>query len=196
MVDVRYDGRIAHTQEVAVVPAFGNHTFLMPFKPLFGREMMEVFLVSGAGGPGRISHIHLQVNDRPLLQVTDVGLAKGSVDEGDDVTVVVVVRNGGNATSTGHVVELLVDGTLVANESLFLGPGEMANVTFVWRSKGPGVHAISARIPGDELGASSASLDVNKVETPALRIPAVILTIGMMACLKLVVRRSLRARRA
>ena len=78
-----------------------------------------------------------------------------------------LVVNRGNATSDGQLVELMVDGTVVANATIDgLEPGNETVVSTNWTLSGVGVHTVSAMAEGDEFAAEPVAVEVTE-RTPA-----------------------------
>ena len=96
--------------------------------------------------------------------------------------------NRGNATSDGQLVELMVDGTVVANASIVdLGPGNSTMVSTNWTLTGVGIHTVSALAEGDEFAAEPVAVNVEE------RTPVPWLGLSMLALLSaLIITRAAR----
>jgi len=187
IVDLRYAGRVSSTHHVNVVPPRGNTIIVAALMPLFGQEVLEVHLVVGPGAPRTLANLTLEVVPRPVLDVMWVKAAPGEIVSGEKVHIEALVSNVGNATTTGQQVELMVDGSVVANASMDdLGPGNETVVSTDWTLTGKGTHTVAARAEGDELSARPASVEV-KEKTPGVGAWVVLLALLVVS---LVARRS------
>jgi hypothetical protein len=187
VVDIRYDGRIISTVNVNLVPALGNHTFTVSILPLFSKESVQVYLVEGPGAPSILGDMEFSVLPRPILDVVDIKVSPRSVESGQKVHIEAIVRNRGNATTTGQMVELMVDGSVVTNATI--DGLEPRNETVVEADRvltGEGTHSVTAIAEGDDFAAKPVAVEV-KAASPSLGVWAVLL------CLVLV---SLAARRS
>ncbi len=166
VVDIRYDGRIVSTHSVKLVPPSGNAMIEPRIRPLFGKEVLEVRIVAGPVAPGPLANVTMNVTARPILDITSVRVDRDEIVSGERVNISAVVTNRGNGTSTGQQVELMVDGSVVANTSIQgLGPGDGTVVHTKWKLTGKGTHTVAARAEGDEFAARPVTVQV-KGRTP------------------------------
>lgn len=193
VVDVRYAGRIASTHHVNLVPPNGNTTIMPRLRPLFGNEVLEVHIVSGPVASGPLANVSLNVTPRPILDIVSVRVDRDEVVSGERVNISAMVTNRGNGTSTGQLVELMVDGSVVANSSIVgLAPGNGTLVHTKWRLTDKGTHTMAARAEGDEFAAKPVTVQV-KGRTPGLGALATLMAVGLLS---LVARRSMSGGRA
>ncbi|UCC93322.1 MAG: hypothetical protein JSW25_01225 [Thermoplasmata archaeon] len=193
VVDIRYGGRIVGTEHVNLVPALGEHTFHVSIMPNYSNVTVEVYLVSGPLPPGTIGDLNITVKPRPILDIVTISALPEEVESGGSIHIEAVVRNRGNATTTGQVVELMVDGSIVANTTLEdLAPGEEVVVETDWTLRGEGIHSVSAIAEGDDFAAKPVAVKV-EAASPSVGVWAVIVA---MAVVSLVARRSASAGRA
>lgn len=193
VVDIRYDDRIIRKVEVNLVPPLGNHTFEVAILLIHSTESVQIYLVQGAGAPGILGDLSITVEPRPILDVVELDVSPTVVENGERVHIEAVVRNRGNATTTGQMVELMVDGSIVANESVEgLEPLNETTITTRWVMKGEGLHTISAVAEGDDFAARPRSVEVKR-PSPSLSTWTVLLA---MLLVSLAARRSRPARRA
>lgn len=166
MVDIRYGGRIADTRSINLVPPLDNHSVDVDIMPLFGHGTVEVHLVTGPGAPRMLSSLNITVTSRPVLDVVSIMVKPAQVVTGGKVSIETVVRNRGNGTTTGQLVDIMVDGNAVANASIRdLAPGDETLVSARWTMRGEGVHTVSAVAEGDEFAAQPVAVEV-KAESP------------------------------
>jgi hypothetical protein len=195
VIDIRDQNGIVSTQNVNIVPAHGVASVAVPMTPRSGQHNLRVHVVAGSTGPMDLGEVTIEVVNRPILRVVSVEVDGDDVVEGSRVNVTALVRNEGNASSTGQLIEFLVDGAVAGNVSVFLGPGEERDVSHLWRSKGKGLHSVSARVEGDSISAESTIVVVSE-DVPyggtIIILVAVLCAIG----LKRAEGRSPRARRA
>lgn len=196
VVDFRYDGRIVDTQMVSLVPPHGNHSTVVALLPINGMYVLEVHLVTGPGAPDRLANLTLNVTARPILDVVSVRADPTKIESGSKVHLEALVTNRGNATSTGQFVQLMVDSTVVANESIEgLGPGNETTVATNWTLSGVGIHTVSAFAEGDEFAAQPVAVEV-KERTPAPGAGCTLAVLISAVLVTLVARRSRPAGRA
>ncbi len=196
VVDFRYDGRIVDTQMVSLVPPHGNHSTVVALLPINGMYVLEVHLVTGPGAPGRLANLTLNVTARPILDVVSVRAYPTKIETGSKVHLEAVIANRGNATTTGQLVQLMVDSTVVANVSIEgLGPGNETIVATNWTLSGVGIHTVSAFAEGDEFAAQPVAVEV-KEKTPAPGAGCTLTVLMSAVLVTLVARRSRSAGRA
>jgi hypothetical protein len=196
VVDFRYGDRIVDTQVVSLVPPHGNHSTVVALLPVNGINVLEVHLVTGPGAPGRLADLTLNVTARPILDVVSVRADPTNMESGSKVHLEALVRNRGNATSTGQYVQLMVDSTVVANASIEgLGPGNETTVATNWTLSGVGIHTVSAFAEGDEFAAQPVAVEV-KERTPAPGAGCTLAVLMSAVLVTLVARRSRSAGRA
>ena len=190
VVDFRYAGRIVSTFNVSLVAPQASFPIGVLLFPLFNEELMEVHLVEGPDAPYRIGDLPLEVGPRPILDVVLLRAEPTELENGDRVFIEALVRNRGNATSDGQLVELMVDGTVVGNQSIEgLEPGSEVAVSTNWTMRGEGVHTISALAEGDDFAALPVAVEV-KAETPTAGTMMTILALVGVATVSWVARRS------
>jgi subtilase family serine protease len=135
----------------------------------------------------------LDVEPRPILDIVELSATPDVIESGDKVLIEAVVRNRGNASATGQLVELMVDGSVVANATIVdLGPGNETIVSTNWTLQGEGIHSVSAVAEGDDLAASPVAVEV-KAASPSLGVWAALLAMGLVS---LAARRSTSGGRA
>jgi hypothetical protein len=192
VLDIRWDDRILETLEVPLVAAHGNRSLVVHIPPTYGGRM-QVFLVQGAGAPKVMANFSFVFTPRGIMEVVTLEVDDGSVLEGTVVEVTAHLRNVGHADIDDGVVELLVDGKVVANLSVEgLRPSEDRQVTFKWVSSGPGIHSVSVRPGGTDVAAEPVVVEVG-AKAPAAG-PA--LVAGAFAMALLVTRAGWRSSRA
>ena len=104
--------------------------------------------------------------------------------------------NRGNATANGQLVELMVDGTVVANESIVrLKPGNETVVSTNWTLSGVGIHTVSALAEGDEFAAEPVAVNVEE-KTPVPWLPLSFMALLSALIITRAARRSQLAGRA
>ena len=181
VVDLRYPDRIMSTHHIPVIVGRGNHTISTPFLPVYGPWMVRVHLVEGPGAPSVIGTATIDVLARPILDVIELTASPDVMESGEKVHIEAVVKNGGNATSTGQEVELMVDGSIVANTTIVgLEPGNETTVFTDWKLRGEGIHPVSAIAEGDEFAADPVAVEV-KAASPSIGTWAVILTLFLVS---------------
>ncbi len=181
VVDVVYMDRIVSTHDIPVIVGGGNYTITTHIMPVNNMSTVSMRLVSGPGAPRGLGDMELDVVARPILDVVSLSVEPDVVESGERVSVEAVVRNRGNATTTGQLVELMVDGSIVANETILdLGPGNETKVSAKWESRGEGLHSISAVAEGDEINASPVSVEV-KAPSPSLGAWAAVLILLLVS---------------
>jgi len=187
VVDLRYSDRIMSTHRIPVIVGGGDHTISAPFFPVYGPWLVRVHLVEGPGAPSVIGAATIDVLARPILDVVELTASPDVVVSGEKIHIEAVVKNVGNATSTGQEVELMVDGSIVANTTIMgLDPGNETTVFTDWRLRGEGIHSVSAIAEGDEFAADPVAVEV-KAASPSIGTWLVILTLFLVS---LVARRS------
>ncbi len=187
VVDIVYNDRLVSTHNIPVIVGGGNHTFITHVMPLYNQSKVGIRLVSGHGAPVELGEVELDVIARPVLDVVALSARPDTLESGERVTIEAVVRNRGNASTTGQLVELMVDGSIVANETIHdLGPGNETKVSARWALRGEGLHSISAVAEGDDLNASPVSVEV-KAPSPSIGTWAAVLVLLLVS---LVARRS------
>lgn len=191
VVDFRYDDRIAATEYINLIPAHGNVTVTIALYITWSGWELGVQLVQGPGAPYTIATLDIYPGSRPILDVVSIKVDPTSIESGSKVYLEAIVTNRGNATSDGQLVELMVDGTVVANASIVgLEPGNETIVSTNLTLSGVGVHTVSALAEGDEFAAQPVAVDV-KEKTPA---PGLGLSLMAILC-ALVVTRAVRRSR-
>ena len=181
VIDLRYAGRITSTHYVNLVPPLGNTIISPRLRPLYGHEILAVHVVSGQVAPGLVANLTLEVTPRPILGVIWVKAAPEEIVSGEKVHIRALVGNQGNATSSGQLVEMMVDGSVVANTSMEdLGPGNETVVSANWTLTGKGTHTVAARAEGDEFAADPVAVEV-KAASPSIGTWAVILTLFLVS---------------
>jgi hypothetical protein len=181
VVDVVYMDRIVSTHDIPVIVGGGNHTIATHIMPVYNTSTVSVRLVSGPDAPRVLGDLELDVVARPVLDVVGLSVEPGVVESGERVLVEAVVRNRGNATTTGQLVELMVDGSIVANESIHdLGPGNETTVSTRWAMRGEGLHSVSVVAEGDDLSASPVSVEV-KAPSPTLGVWVAVLVLLLVS---------------
>lgn len=192
-VDIRYGGRITDTRSINLVPPLGDHPVDVDIMPLHGHGTVEVHLVTGPGAPRMLSSLNITVTSRPVLDVVSITVEPGKVVTGGKVSIEAVVRNRGNATTTGQRVDILVDGNAVANASIRdLGPGNETVVSAGWTMRGQGIHTVSTVAEGDEFAAQPVAVEV-RADSPG--VGAMAATLALLAVIP-VARRSRSGGRA
>jgi hypothetical protein len=157
---------------------------------------MQVFLVMGPGAPRVLSNVTFVFVPRGILEVVSLESDMASVLEGNELRVTVHVRNVGHANVSSGVVDLLSDGTVVANRSLEeIRPSEERSVTFTWKATSPGLHALSARPRGGGTAVEPLIVEVGG-KAPAAGPLLIALAIGLTLLITRVGWRSSRAGRA
>ncbi len=187
VLDIRYDERVAATVDVNLVPPLGNHTFEVAILPVHKKDNVQVYLVKGIGAPGILGALSITVEPRPILDVVALDVSPTVVENGERVRIEALVRNRGNETTTGQMVELMVDGSIVVNESIVgLEPWNETTIMARWVMKGEGLHTISAVAEGDDYAAQPLSVEVKR-PSPSLTTWTVLLA---MLLVSLAARRS------
>lgn len=191
VVDFIYDGRIAATEYINLIPPHGNVTVTIALYITNSGWKLVVNLVQGPDAPLEIADFIIIYWPRPILDVVSIKVDPTSIESGSKVHIEAVVTNRGNATSDGQLVELMVDGTVVANASIVgLEPGNETVVSTNWTLSGVGIHTVSALAEGDEFAAEPVAVNV-KEKTPA---PGLGLSLMAILC-ALVVTRAVRRSR-
>ena len=180
VVDVRYDGRIIDTFDIPYLSPFGNYSMEFPLLPLWGKERIDVVPLSWGGVNATIT-TYVNVSARPILDIISLQVEPGSIETGEKVRIEAVVRNRGNATSTGQLVELLVGGSVVASSEVEdLLPSSERTIWTDWSINGTGTFSIAARAEGDELSAKPVVVEV-KAASPSAGIWAVLLSLFIVS---------------
>jgi hypothetical protein len=193
LVDIHYAGRIIATNQVSLVPPLGNYSLETAILPFYGQDTVEVRLVTGLGAPRLLAQLNITVLPVPILDVVSISATPRTIVTGEEVHIETVVRNRGNGTSTGQLVELMVDGAIVGNGSIEgLGPGNETTVSLRWQLTGEGVHTVSVLAEGDDFAAEPVAVKV-KAESPVMG-PWAVITALLLA--SLVARRSVPSGRA
>jgi hypothetical protein len=182
VVDFRYDGRIAATEHINVIPPHENVSVTVALYVVDGGWVLTVDLVQGPGAPSNIADILFPYYERPILDVVAIRADPTTLESGTKVYLEALVINRGNATADGQLVELMVDGTVVANASIVdLEPGNTTIVSTYWTLTGVGIHTVSALAEGDEFAAEPVAVKV-KERTPAPgMVPALLAMLSALA---------------
>jgi hypothetical protein len=185
VIDIRYGGRIVSTVDVNLVPPLGDHTFEVAILPMYSKESVQVYLVEGPGAPGIMGELSISVLPIPLLDVVDLSVSPMEIESGERVRIEALVKNRGNATTTGQLVELMVDGTIVANSTVEgLGRGNETTIETRWRLTGEGIHTVSATAEGDEFAAQPVAVRV-KAASPSVGAWSVLLSFLLVSLVAL-----------
>jgi hypothetical protein len=193
VVDLVYNERILSTHQIPVITGLGNYTISTQVLPLTDEPAVEVRLVQGPGAPRRLGWADLDVEPRPILEIVGLSATPDVLESGGKVLIEAIVRNRGNASSHGQLVELLVDGSVVANATIEdLGPGNETTVSAKWAMRGEGIHSVSAVAEGDDLAASPVAVEV-KEASPSVGVWAAVLALTLVS---LAARRSASGGRA
>ena len=181
VVDVRYDGRIVGTFDIPYLSPFGNYSMEFTLLPLWGKERIDVVPLSWPGGGNATISTYVNVSARPILDIVSLEVEPESIETGEKVRIEAVVRNRGNATSTGQLVELMVGGNVVASSEVedLLSWSERTIWTD-WRINGTGTFSIAARAEGDEFAAKPVTVEV-KAASPSVGTWAVLLSLLLVS---------------
>jgi hypothetical protein len=168
VIDIRYGGRIVSTVDVNLVPASGDHAFDVSIFTVYTKEKVQIYLVDGPLPSGTLGEVNISVVPRPLLDVEGITVTPETIETGKNVRIETMIRNLGNATSTGQLVEIMVDGSIVANTTIDgLGRGNVTIVETKWVMTGEGIHTVSAVVEGDDLAAAPVVVRV-KAASPSI----------------------------
>lgn len=162
VVDVRYAGHVVDTFQVPYIPPFGNYSLQFTLLPLVGTTVVDMVPLNGPGANSPLwPGAEIWVQNRTILDVVSLTATPETLESGEDVHIEALVRNRGNATSTGQLVELMVGGSAVANGSIEgLEPGAERVVSTDWKLTGAGTHTISARAEGDDFAPVPVGVEV------------------------------------
>ncbi len=192
ILDIRWDDRILETREVPLVAAHGNRSLVVHIPPTYGGRM-QVFLVQGLESPKVLANISFVFVPRGIMEVVSIEVADNSVLEGTVVEVTAYLLNVGHADIDDGVIELMVDGKVIANLSVDgFRPQENRQVSLEWMSSGAGIHSISVRPEGTGVAAEPVVVEVG-AKAPAAGLA---LVAGAFALAMLVTRAGWRSSRA
>jgi hypothetical protein len=181
VVDLRYPDHILSTHHIPVIVGRGNYTISAPLLPIYDQREVQVHLVKGPGAPCTIGHAAIDVLARPILDVVELKASPKVIESGEEVHIEALIKNRGNATSTGQVVDLMVDGSTVANTTIEgLGPGNETRVETDWELRGVGIHSVSAVAEGDEFAARPVTVEV-KAASPSVGVWALLLSLLLVS---------------
>lgn len=181
VVDLRYPDRIMSTLHIPVIVGRGNYTISAPLLPIYGQSEIQVHLVVGPGAPSVIGTATIDVLARPILDVIELTASPDVTESGEKVHIEALIKNRGNATSTGQEVELMVDGSIIANTTIEgLEPGNETAVSTDWELRGEGIHSVSAIAEGDDFAAKPVVVEV-KAASPSIGTWVVILTLVLVS---------------